>query len=434
MTTTKRRRASAMAVLAVLLASCSNGAGTETTVAATTPTTAAAATTQATTATTAEPSEAPEAINVGAVVPLTGAFAGGGAQVERGYRYAVEAINEAGGVMVEEFGISLPINLILRDDASDPNQTVNQMQDLFANEDIVAYLGGFGSPLHAAAAAIAEQNEVPYLGVAFALQSIHEQGYRYLFSPFVKSPDIAVSVYEMLNGVLAEGDRPTRVAIFQEATEWGEELGPMWAEAAPGNGYEIVVHETYAPGTTDFSDLILRAQDADANALFTLPTPPDGFAMFQQMGELGWIPSFSLVVRAADVPTWADLGEVGEGVFLSAGWHWALGYPGVEAINERHMADEGRPADPIVGGAYSVLEILADAITRAGTLDHLAVRDALAATDMMTVAGQVEFRENGTTITSNPLMQRVGGAIELIWPTEFATSEILYPVPAATTG
>ena len=434
MTQSKRHMAVLMAALAMLLFACSNGAGTVTTAVETTTTTTAATTTPATTATTEGAGEPPAAINVGAVVPLTGAFAGGGAQVERGYRYAIEAVNEAGGVMVEEFGTSLPINLVLRDDASDPSQTVNQMQDLFANEDIVAYLGGFGSPLHAAAAAIAEQNEVPYLGVAFALQSIHEQGYRYLFSPFVKSPDIAVSVYEMLNGVLAEGERPTRVAIFQESTDWGEELGPLWAAAAPEFGYEIVVHETYAPGTTDFSDLILRAQAADANALFTLPTPPDGFAMFQQMGELGWIPAFSLVVRAADVPTWLDLGEVGEGVFLSAGWHWALGYPGVEAINERHTAEEGRPADPIVGGAYSVIEVLGDAITRAGTLDHLAVRDALAETNLMTVAGQVEFREDGTTITSNPLMQRVAGAIELIWPTEFATSEIVYPVPAATNG
>jgi ABC-type branched-subunit amino acid transport system substrate-binding protein len=33
--------------------------------------------------------EAPESIKVGAVVPLTGPFAGGGAQVERGYNMAV---------------------------------------------------------------------------------------------------------------------------------------------------------------------------------------------------------------------------------------------------------------------------------------------------------------------------------------------------------
>ena len=35
-----------------------------------------------------------------------------------------------------------------------------------------------------AAAAIAEKNKVPYIGVAFALQKVHQQGFKYLFSPF----------------------------------------------------------------------------------------------------------------------------------------------------------------------------------------------------------------------------------------------------------
>jgi branched-chain amino acid transport system substrate-binding protein len=374
----------------------------------------------------AQDGEAPESIKVGAVVPLTGAFAGGGAQVERGYRYAVEAINEAGGVFVEELGTSLPLELLLRDDESDPNRTTSTLEEL-NGEGVVAYLGGFGSPVHAAGTTIAEKNAVPYLGVATALQALHEQGHRYYFSPFPKSPDIAVSVFEMLNALLPEGGRPTKVGIFAEATDWGEELGAGWEEEAAKHGYEVVFHETYAPGTTDFSDLIFKAQEAGVQALLSLPTPPDGFALFKQMGELGWKPEFSLVVRAADVPTWNDLGAVGDGVFLSAGWHPALGYPGIEPMNQRHIDEEGRPADPVVGGAYSIVQILADAIERAGTLDREAIRDAIAATDLDTVAGHITFREYGTSPITNPLMQRQDGSVQLIWPAEAATAEILYP-------
>jgi ABC-type branched-subunit amino acid transport system substrate-binding protein len=185
------------------------------------------------------------------VVPLTGAFAGGGAQIERGYVYATEAINEAGGVMVEEFGISLPLELDVRDDASDPNQTTSIMDEL-AGEDIVAYVGGFATPVHAAGSATAERNGIPYLGAATSTQALHEQGYQYFFSPFPKSPDMAATVFEMLNGLVPEGERPLRVGIFQEATDWGEELGPLWVEEAENNGYEVVLHETYAPGSTDY--------------------------------------------------------------------------------------------------------------------------------------------------------------------------------------
>jgi branched-chain amino acid transport system substrate-binding protein len=377
----------------------------------------------------AQDAEVPESIKVGAVVPLTGAFAGGGAQVERGYRYGVEAINEAGGVYVAEYDTNLPLELDLRDDESDPNRTTAILEDLYS-DGVVAYLGGFGSPVHAAGTVIAEKNQIPYMGVATALQALHDQGYVYYFSPFPKSPDIAVSVFEMLNTLVPEGERPTRVGIFQEATDWGEELGAMWAEEAPAHGYEVVFHEVYTPGTADFTDLILKAQDAGVQALLSLPTPPDGFALFKQMGELGWKPEFSLVVRAADVPTWNDLGAVGDGVFLSAGWHPDLAYEGIEPVNLRHIEEEGRPADPIVGGSYSLIQILADSIERAGSLDPVAIRDAMAATDLSTVAGQITFREDGTSPIENPLMQRQDGSVVLVWPVTEQSGELLYPANA----
>jgi branched-chain amino acid transport system substrate-binding protein len=423
-----------LTVLAMVLAACDSGDGSDTTQSEETPTTASTdeTTTSAAdepTTTDGEPTEAPEAITIGAVVPLTGAFAGGGAQIERGYVYAVDAINEAGGVFVEEFGTELPLELVVRDDASDPNQTTSIM-DEYAGEGVVAYLGGFATPVHAAGSATAERNGIPYLGAATSTQALHEQGYQYFFSPFPKSPDMAVTVFEMLNGLIPEGERPLRVGIFQEATDWGEELGPLWVQEAENHGYEIVYHETYAPGATDFTDLILGAQAADVEALLSLPTPPDGFAIYQQMGELGWKPPFNLVVRAADVPTWNDLGPAGEGVVLSTPWHPALGLPGTDAVNERHLEEVERPADPVVGSAYALVEILADAIERAGTLDHDAVRDAIAATDgLSTIIGPITFREDGTAAVPNPHMQRVEGAIELIWPAESATSDLVYPAP-----
>lgn len=428
----ERRLLVMLAALAMVLAACSPAdSGSTTTTEAAATTTAAPATTTTTTA--EEPVEAPETIKLGAIVPLTGAFAGGGAQVERGYRYGVEAINEAGGVFVEEYGVSIPLELVMRDDESDPAITVSSMAELAA-EGIVAYLGGFGSLLHANAIPEAERVQIPYLGVATAQQSLHEQGYEYFFSPFPKSPDIAVSVFEMLNALIPEGERPTNVGIFQELTDWGEELGAMWAAQAPNFGYDVVFHETYAVGTTDFTDLILAAEAAGVQAALSLPVPPDGAALYSQMSELGFKPDFNLVVRAADVPTWPDTGAAGEGVLLSAGWHPDLGYPGIEAIDARHVEEEGRRADPVVGGSYALIQILADAIERAGTLDPVTIRDAIAATDLMTVVGPITFRDDGTSPITNPLMQRVAGEIRLIWPAGSATSELWYPATGTPPG
>ena len=372
----------------------------------------------------------PRSIKIGATIPLTGRFAGGGIQVERGYRYGVDAINAAGGVYVKKYDARIPLELIVLDDESNPVTTVSNLEDLYVKDDVTVYLGGFGSDLHAAAAAVAEVNAVPYLGVAFAVLDPHLQGFEYLFSPFPKSPNMSRGIFEFLNATLDEDERPTRVGILRERTDWGIELTEFWTKDAAEFGYEVVLVREYTPGSSDFTDAILAMRDADVELMLSLPSPPDGITIFTQMAELNWTPKHALVIRAPDAPTWSsNLGTKGDFVTLIPGWHHAVGFEGVDAINERHIEELGRPADPQVGPAYALIQIIADSIERAGTLDRAAVRDAIAATDLQTVIGPVTFNEDGTGNVITFILQVQNGRPELVWPTEFATSEFLYPAP-----
>lgn len=372
--------------------------------------------------------DVPESIPIGAVVPLTGRYAGGGAQVQRGYQLAVEMINEAGGVYVEEYDAQIPLSLTILDDESDPTKTVSHLETL-NEEGVVAYLGGFGSDLHAAAAAIAEKNGVPYLGVAFALWDVHQQGFEYLFSPFSKSPDIAAAVFDLIE-TIDEEDRPSRVGILQEQTDWGIELAELWVENAEERDFEVVLNEQYTPGTQDFTDIILKAEEADVEILLALPNPPDGVTLFKQMGELDFTPAFSFVVRAPDPPTWSEsLGVVGDYVLFMPGWHNAVDFPGVEELNEAHMELVDRPADPMVGPSFATIQILAHAIEEAGTLDRDAIRDAIAESETETVNGIVTFREDGTGVVPSVILQYQEGKVQLVYPLEFATADLVFPAP-----
>ena len=138
---------------------------------------------------------APEYIEIGASIPLTGKFGSLGSQVKVGYDYAIADINAAGGVYVAEYGTKIPLRLTAYDDESDPTKAVSNLENVFSEQEVVAYLGGAASGMHAATTAIAEKNQVPYLGVSFAWWNIHQRGYEYLFSPFPKSPDQARDVY-----------------------------------------------------------------------------------------------------------------------------------------------------------------------------------------------------------------------------------------------
>jgi branched-chain amino acid transport system substrate-binding protein len=366
-----------------------------------------------------------QTVKVGAVVPLTGRYAALGAQVRVGYEIAVQQLNAAGGVTVG--GKKMPIELTLLDDESDPTKTVARLETL-ATQGVVAYLGGAGSDLHAAAASIGDKNKIPYLGIAFALNSIHKQGLRYLFSPFPKSPDLTKETFVFLDALIPAPQRPRKVALILERTDWGKEMGSLWETQAKQNNYQIVASGEYAPGAKDFSDLILKAKSAGAEALLTLPSPPDGMTIIKQMKELDFNPKASVFIRASDPPVWSkNLGKDGDYVLLSPGWHFAARYPKVAELNEAHQKLLKRPADPLVGPSYGCIQILAEAVSRAGALDRDKVRDAIAATNMTTVVGPVRFRPDGTGEVTVFFQQWLKGKQELIWPKEFATATFAYP-------
>jgi branched-chain amino acid transport system substrate-binding protein len=364
---------------------------------------------------------------VGAVVPLTGRYASLGAQVRAGYEIGVEHANAGGGVTVG--GKKIPLEMVLLDDESDATKTVARLETL-AVQGVVAYLGGAGSDLHAAAASIAERNRIPYLGIAFALYSIHQQGFRYLFSPFEKSPGLAKETYLFLNASIPEPQRPKKVGLFLERTDWGKEIGAHWESFAKDYGYQIVVKSDYAPGSKDFSDLVLKAKAVGAEAIFALPTPPDGMALFKQMKELDFNAKAYMFIRAPDSPVWTkNLGKDGDYVLFAPGWHYGFRYPKVAELNESHRKRVNRPADVLTGPAYACIQILADSITRAGAVDRGKIRDAIAATSMTTVLGPVRFGPDGVGEIRVAIPQWLKGKQELVWPREFATAPFGYPAP-----
>ncbi len=365
----------------------------------------------------------PATISIGAVIPLTGKYAAGGEQIKNGYQLAVDDINKAGGVSVG--GKKIPLQLTVLDDASDPTQTVQRLETLNTDNKVVAYLGGFGSDLHAAAAGVAEKNKIPYLGVAFALQKVHEQGFKYLFSPFPKSPSLATSTFDMLDSL---SPKPTKIAIFAEKTDWGAELGGLWRDEAPKRGYTIVADEQYAPGSKDFSSVILPAKNAGAQVVLALPNPPDGLALIKQMKEVNFSPSVTVFIRAADALSWGtNLGKDGNFVMNMPGWNPAVKFAGVQQMVQEYQAKYGKSAEATSGPAYACVQILADAITRAGSLDRNKIRDAIAATNMNTVIGPVKFNPDGTGQVLNVINQWQDGKQVLVWPLDQATNKIAYP-------
>ena len=162
-----------------------------------------------------------------------------------------------------------------------------------------------------------------------------------------------------------------------------------------------------------------------------MPNPPDGLALAKQIKELDFNASAYVFIRAADPPTWGEnLAADGNGFMLMPGWNRGVKFEGVAEMAERYQAKFDAPAAATTGPAYAAVQILADAISRAASLDRDAIRDAIAATDLDTIVGHVTFNEDGTGNVLTIINQWQDGKQALVWPPDQALAPVLYPAVA----
>ena len=375
--------------------------------------------------------EAPKTIKIGAVVPLTGAMAAGGKWVKQGYEIALKHVNKDGGVMIKQFGKKIPLEIVFLDDESAPTKTASRMEKLYSVDKVDFFLGGFANALIIPQLAIAEKYKTPIIVTTIGSTAEFEKGYKYSFSPFMAEQDQVITFLDVLDSI-PQNQRPRAIAFFEIQEEWGVATGRYLRDMATKRGYKIVTYEKYAMNATDFSSLIVNAKAAGADALYTNPTPPQGFAIIKQMKEIDFSPKFAYIMRASDVAMWSkNLGKDGDYVTHSGGWDYHLKLPGVKEFAEEYKTAYGNLPEPPAGSAYVCVQVLADALQRAGTLDREKMREAIAATNMMTIMGPMKFKPNGRGDGKylQTMNQWQNGKDELIWPKDQASAPLMYPMP-----
>jgi branched-chain amino acid transport system substrate-binding protein len=371
---------------------------------------------------------APQNIPVGVLISLSGFDSNIGHQAKAGYEIAAEEINRTGGIFVKEYGKKIPLELIVQDMESSPTKAVSRMEWLYTAKKVLAYVGT--TMVATTGTGVAEKNKIPTIVVASPRQIHHDRGLKYWFSPTAKTPDNARIIFDSFESTIPAEKRPKTIAMFQEQADFGIEQAEFLMKEAVQRGYKIVAHEKYSQMSKDLSPMILSAKNAGAEAVLSCPVTPDAMLMMRQMKELDYNPKMIVLIRGAEDLAWGKaLGPIGDYVIMNS-WHHGVRYPGVDKLNAVHQSKFGRPADMQTGPGYASIQILAAAIEKAGTLDTAKIRDAIAATDMMTVAGKIKFRPNGTPIDPCPaVVQWLAGSQKLVWPKEFRETPLVYPIP-----
>ena len=332
-----------------------------------------------------------ETITIGGTVPKTGSFSSLGQDVERGYQLGVARMNEQ---------LDQEVEIVLQDDESDPAQVRQSLQQITSNNDVDILFGSFSSLLVTAGSAFAEQQGMPFLGAFFAYEEPHKtEGYEWTYAPFPKSRDVARSTKGLL-GLIPEGQRPSRVGIWEPNSGWGAEQANAWEETLSSAGYDIVLREKFSLGSEDFSSLISQSKSSNVEILLSNPTPPGGITSVNQMQAAGYAPKVLKYVRGAD-PTawWSALGQKGAYACMCPGW-----VPGMtgngnaemkSAYTEEYGLDQGQLIPTAVGGAYNVVQVAQQAVQAASSTEPADLQSALRETEFGTVIGKFTFEKNG---------------------------------------
>ena len=172
-----------------------------------------------------------------------------------GYRLAVELLNERGGIAGRR------VQLVIRDDGSDPETSAALYSGFVASDTIHALLGPYSSVITEAVIPVAEAAGIPLVAPLAAAPELwagqQRQWSVQLLSP---APAYAKGSVELA----ARGGAET-VALIYEDTAFPRSLANGVREAAGEHGLELVLDQAYAAGEADPEALAAAARDADGD-------------------------------------------------------------------------------------------------------------------------------------------------------------------------
>src|SRR5246127_3108035 len=194
------------------------------------------------------PALAADTIVFGAAISITGKTAKEGEYTRDGYQFAIDKINEMGGIKVG--GKTYKVELKYYDDETKPERTAQLIEKLINEDKVNLILGPYGSSPTGTAAPIVERYRIPMVEANGSAEAIFSKGYKYTF--MILSP-AKLYLRDILDVVRSMDPSVKTVAILGENESFSKEVAAGAAEYAREKGMDIVYDELYPSSTQDVS-------------------------------------------------------------------------------------------------------------------------------------------------------------------------------------
>jgi branched-chain amino acid transport system substrate-binding protein len=398
-----------------------------------------------------------------------------GQDMDRAAKLAVEEINAAGGVYVSSWNTNVDIELVIIDTVDDSStNSVGPVTQAVEDLGVDMLIGGYTSSGTLANQKAAIDNRVPYIitGASSSLVTrrgpqgeygglpedselriADEEGMSYMFHYCTTTADYSATVVKFF----AEEMKPLLDSTYEFADSRNLRLAIIYRDDPFGRGVvadskatidaenlpiDVVAERSYPTDTISFQTHLTAIKEANPDAVYVVDFIANTAEIIKEGQEDVGLNTVYIAVECCEDPAYYTLlGPYGSEQLLESKFAPYAGPPYYLESIDTYVTNYQAKYDTLPGmmGAdtYDAFYIAADAITRAGTLDKAAVRDAIESCSLdqmliITETGKIEF----STGTNYHEIAPVTFVEQLVWNTDAneCRSVIVYPASAEGVG
>lgn len=351
------------------------------------------------------------------------------------YNLWAEDVNARGGIYVEEYGRSLPVELLIYDDGSDMGTMTTLMEKLILEDEVDFILSPCSTAFVYAGGPLANQYGYIMLGTESGCTTLTDMlpELPYFFS---------ILNYSNYNQI------PTLADLF---VEWGvETVALIYIADLHGVEYSHIAHQEFLrtgitvvydrsvpPFATELTLLLKDIKALEPDAVCAFVYPPTTMSVVGQAMEVGLNPKALVLGPGGNFEFFREIfGDVVlEGVIGEGAWN-EKSSPAAAEFTEMFIERWGRGTADWWGSLsyYGGLQFFEQAIIEAGTLDQSVIRDVMATSTFETVLGTTWFDcvpGGGGLLALECYAGQIGqwqsGIFEVIDNDENRTADPIYP-------
>jgi len=313
-------------------------------------------------------------IKIGAIVSLTGTYAGLGEPEKNVLELEVARINKAGGVNGRQ------IEVVVEDDATDEAKAVAVASKLIEQEKVVAIIGATGTGQTMAVRGDVQRAAIPQVSMAGGTVITSPVDKLVFATPWSNTIVVPFTLdYLERQGI-------TKIGLISDSGGFGKDGEAVIKVDAPKAGIEVVADQTFNLGDTDMTTQLTKIKNSDAQAIVMWTAGKEAAIIAKNAKDLGIeLPVYGShgIARREFIE---GAGDAAEGVRFAAGKILipdAYG-KGSEAFTvatefvDRYQAAYGEAPSTFAGHAYDALYLIVQAAQRIdGDVTPAALRDEI---------------------------------------------------------